>query len=191
MAHRFNPSHKHRLNSEERRKILPPEAILQKTGLKAGEKVVDIGAGIGYFAIPAARTVGLNGRLVAVDVSEEMLTELKSSVPDELRSVVETVAGEAENLPLESEQFDVAILANVLHESEQPDRVASEAVRVLKNGGRLAVVEWQKKETPHGPPLDERLSVEEIKEMLNKAGAEVTAVDELRFHVFISGRKQG
>lgn len=191
MAHRFNPAHRHRLNSEERRRFLPPEKVLQEAGIKPGDKVIDIGAGTGFFALPAAHLTGKNGRVVAVDVSEEMLDELNKNVPDELKDVVEGVQGEAENLPFEDEHFDVAILANLLHESEDPARILLEAARVLKKDGRVIVVEWQKKQTLHGPPMDERLDLDEIKQMMSDAGLIVDKVSELEYHVLVRGKKRG
>ena len=58
--------------------MLPPEKVLLLTGLKEGDIFLDIGAGIGYFAIPAAEITGESGKVIAADISPEMLDELNS-----------------------------------------------------------------------------------------------------------------
>ncbi|RUM88282.1 MAG: methyltransferase, partial [Thermodesulfatator sp.] len=62
MAHRFDPRKKHKLESEERRRLLPPEAVLELLELTPGETLVDLGCGPGYFALPAAERLGPKGR---------------------------------------------------------------------------------------------------------------------------------
>ena len=76
MMHRFDPKNLARLDSPERRALLPPEKTLHTIGLKEGETLLDIGAGIGYFSIPALDIVGPAGSVIAADLSSEMLAEL-------------------------------------------------------------------------------------------------------------------
>ena len=80
MAHKFNVKEMHKLDSFERRKILPPEEILIKAGLKIKDIFLDIGCGIGYFSIPASRIIGIEGKVFALDTSSEMLEELKRRI---------------------------------------------------------------------------------------------------------------
>jgi len=78
MPHKFDPQHMAKL--DERKKILPPKEILLELGLKAGEVMIDIGAGSGYFSIPAVEIVGEKGGVIAVDNSKEMINELSTRV---------------------------------------------------------------------------------------------------------------
>ena len=78
MSHKFNPASMHKLDNSGRREMLPPEKVLLLTGLKEGDIFLDIGAGIGYFAIPAAEITGESGKVIAADISPEMLDELNS-----------------------------------------------------------------------------------------------------------------
>jgi precorrin-6B methylase 2 len=76
MPHKFNPHNMKKL--EERKKILPPGKVLMELALSRGDVMVDVGAGSGYFSIPASEIVGEKGRVIAVDNSKEMIQELKS-----------------------------------------------------------------------------------------------------------------
>lgn len=76
-GHRFEAKHHKRLNSSYRRRILPPTSTLKKFGLKKGMVVADIGAGSGYFLIPAARIAGPEAAVFGVDASKEMLNILR------------------------------------------------------------------------------------------------------------------
>ena len=55
--HKFDPKNMARLESEERRKKMPPDVILKKIGISSGVRVADIGCGIGFFSIPASKIV--------------------------------------------------------------------------------------------------------------------------------------
>ncbi|WP_297058852.1 methyltransferase domain-containing protein [Thermosulfurimonas sp.] len=168
MAHRFDPREKHKLESPERRRHLPPERVLELLELKPGETLLDLGCGTGYFALPAAQRVGPSGRVFAVDVEEEMLAEVRkkaSGIPQ-----IELIRSETYRVPLPQAVAEAALLAFVLHEVEDPVRLLGEVRRLLKPGGRLLVLEWQKKETPMGPPVSERLTEEETRAFLKEAG---------------------
>ncbi|QJA06500.1 methyltransferase domain-containing protein [Thermosulfurimonas marina] len=173
MAHRFDPREKHKLESEERRKHLPPEAVLDLLELSLGETLVDLGCGPGYFALPAAERVGPQGQVFAVDVEEEMLRALEEKLPSRGVSNVKTVRSETYRVPLPDGVAEALLLAFVLHEVESPKRLAAEASRLLRPGGRVLVLEWQRKETPMGPPLSERLTEEEVLEILKDSGLKI------------------
>lgn len=151
-------AHRHgRLDNEQRRRLLPAPEVLSKFGIGQGEIVADIGCGTGYFAIPAAKTVSRTGKVFALDISRDMLAETdKRAVAEGTDNVITMIIQEAE-LPIETDSVDVALFAFVLHEVDDPKAVLNEAARVLKPDGRVAIIEWEKKETPVGPPLSHRL----------------------------------
>lgn len=173
MAHRFDPREKHKLESPERRRHLPPERVLELLDLKPGETLLDLGCGTGYFALPAAERVGPSGRVLAVDVEEEMLAEVQKKASG--LTQIELVRSETYRVPLPEAVAEAALLAFVLHEVEDPVRLLREVRRLLKPGGRVLVLEWQKKETPMGPPVSERLTEDETRAFLERAG--FTALD--------------
>ena len=168
MAHKFNVKEMHRLDSPERRKILPPEETLIKAGLRIKDIFIDIGCGIGYFSIPASIIIGNEGKVFSLDTSSEMLEELERRIYEKKIRNIKPILSESYKFPLESNIGTIALISNVLHEVEDKLSFLKETNRALLEEGTLCIIEWQKKETERGPPLEDRLSVSEIKDLLEK-----------------------
>lgn len=113
-----------------------PQAI---AALKAGEMVLDLGSGGGFDCFLAARQVGDAGRVIGVDMTPEMISKARANAEKGDYRNVEFRLGEIENLPIANESIDVIISNCVINLSPNKPRVFSEAYRVLKSGGRLAI----------------------------------------------------
>jgi ubiquinone/menaquinone biosynthesis C-methylase UbiE len=171
----FKPSEAHKLEDPERLKWLPPGEILARAGVQPGMTVADIGAGTGYFTIPIARVVGESGKVYAVDFQPEMLDMLKNKIaaPDVPRNI-EPVAGEAGDTGLPGGSCDLAFLANVWHEIEDRPAALREFARILKPGGRLALLDWRHDaDRPPGPPAEHRVPMRNAIHTLELEGWEL------------------
>ncbi|HBA61214.1 MAG TPA: methyltransferase [Elusimicrobia bacterium] len=179
MPHVFDPGEMKKLDSPERREEMPAERTLLKAGLKPCDILLDVGCGPGYFALPAVRVLGPRGRVVAADVSQIMLSELRSRAAVAGIFNVETVlCGHAgEKLPDAGATF--ALLSDVLHEAEHKGPLLSAVKNALASGARLAIIEWRKEATPHGPPVEDRLDAAAIAKLLDNNGFEEPVVSEL------------
>lgn len=165
--------HGHHHTSAERAKILPAEKILSRFSLKQGQHLADLGCGRGYFALKAAETVGSQGKIMAVDIEPERLEFLQQSAQEQgIGEQVKTLLAQGESIPLESGSMDAALISNVLHELNDPLNYLRDTRRILKENGEVWIIEWQKKETPMGPPLQERRSIEEWITLIEQAGFE-------------------
>lgn len=165
--------HGHHHNSAERAKILPAEKILFRFGLKQGQHLADLGCGQGYFALKAAEIVGSQGQIMAVDIEPERLKFLQQSAQEQgIAEQVETLLAQGESIPLGNGSMDTALISNVLHELNDPLNYLRDTHRILKENGEVWIIEWQKKETPMGPPLHERRSIEEWITLVEQAGFE-------------------
>lgn len=167
---KFDPNHADRLLSPERRRWQDPEVVLDALGVKAGMVVADIGAGPGFFSLPAARRVGPSGKVYALDVEPMMVERVREQAAKEGIHNLDALVSQESHLPLPDRAVDVALLVSVLHEALDPSRLLQETVRVLREGGTLAIVEWNKERQEWGPPFEERLAPQQVEDMLAAAG---------------------
>jgi len=123
-----------------RRRRAPPEARLAEIGLAKGMKVADIGAGYGYFALPAAEMVGEEGRVYAVEPNPKRADEISRRVEESGVKNVEVIVAGAEDLAgIPSGEVDAAISMSSFHHFADPPTALLELRRIVKPGGRVYV----------------------------------------------------
>jgi arsenite methyltransferase len=167
-----------------------PRAI---ASLRADEVVLDLGSGGGFDAFLAAREVGESGRVIGVDMTPTMVSKARSNAETAGLSNVEFRLGEIEHLPVADCSVDVIISNCVINLSPDKAQVFSEAYRVLRPGGRLAISDVvATAELPDNVKDDPRLHaccvagaalIDELQTMLEKAsfsGISITPKDESR-----------
>src|SRR5262245_33122269 len=108
----------------------------------AGESVLDVACGTGLVTLAAAEAVGPHGRVVGVDISEQMIETARVRAASQSMSNIELMRMDAESLALPDASFDVALCALGLMYFPDPLRAVRELRRVLRPGGRLGVVVW-------------------------------------------------
>jgi ubiquinone/menaquinone biosynthesis C-methylase UbiE len=117
------------------------EALIDRLSLQEGSSAIDVGCGFGDDAAEMARRVGPDGRVVGVDVSERMLAEARRRHPKPAAQLSWKIA-DAIDMPFEDDAFDACGAATVLQHVPDPAAVLQEMTRVLRPGGRMAVLEF-------------------------------------------------
>ena len=188
-AHKFNPAKLAKLNHPDRYNRENPERIWETLALDDPRVIVDIGAGTGFFAIPFSRHMP-EGVVYACDIADEMLDWLEKNLPAELQGRVIPVKMEERTVPLAAEQADLVLMVNLHHELEDAAAILAEAWRLLKPGGKVAIVDWKDEETESGPPVEIRLGESRIRQQLVDAGfAQLKTHGILPCHHFLEALK--
>jgi ubiquinone/menaquinone biosynthesis C-methylase UbiE len=156
--------HQHGGKSSESR--VDKTAILAALALVPGQIVLDAGCGNGYMAKAFSQAVGPGGRVHALDPDETAIAQLAREVVGTI--VVPFVGDITRQTPLPEASVDLVYLSTVFHgfTAEQVAGFREEVCRILKPGGRLAVLEIVKATTPFGPPLELRYSPDELQQQL-------------------------
>lgn len=170
MPHKFDVKNAEILDSLERIQFLNPDGILDKAGLSKEMVLADIGCGTGYFTIPASRRVK---KVFAIDVQKEMLDILGEKINKQKLTNIEAILSEEASIPLPDNSVDVLLMANVFHELEDRSSILKEGKRILSGNGILVIVDWKKMEMDFGPPVEERLTPEEVISICKDNGFEV------------------
>jgi ubiquinone/menaquinone biosynthesis C-methylase UbiE len=162
-----------RLLDPRRETWYPRAVILAALRADEGMTVADVGAGSGYMIQGLAVAVGEAGKVFAVDPSPAARLHLLERVREGPFPQVRVLEGTAESTGIPADSVDRVLWQAIYHELRDPAAAFREAVRILKPGGRLLVVDWEPQETEVGPPLSERVAREHAEEAGQAAGMTV------------------
>ncbi len=140
-----------------------PDEVVKALGLKKGDVVADLGAGTGYFSRRIAPHVA---KVYAVDIDADLLAMAKHGAPPNL----ETVLGAPDDPRLQPHSVDLIFICDVLHHISNRETYLPKLVRALKPGGRVVNIDFYKKPLPVGPPVEMKLTEEEVTREFSAAG---------------------
>ncbi|MBN1907667.1 MAG: class I SAM-dependent methyltransferase [Deltaproteobacteria bacterium] len=146
--------------------LLDNKKILEKLDIKKGYKVLDAGCGNGYMSKKFTKLVGNAGTIYALDTDKAFIEALKKETAK--TSIIAVVGDITSKTPLEDSSLDLIYLSTVFHifKPAQIEGFIKEVKRLLRPGARLAVININKEETDFGPPMEMRLSHEELRQKL-------------------------
>nr|WP_320193515.1 methyltransferase domain-containing protein [uncultured Desulfobacter sp.] len=152
-----------------------PEPVFEALNICPGQSILDMGCGAGDYALQAARLTGSLGQVTAVDKWPPTVDALKASAKAAGLSQIQCMTADITKppLPIMQNAMDLCMAFTVLHIFGNENRRKSlffEAARVLKPTGRLAVMECKKQEMAFGPPIEMRLSPEEVEMLAVECG---------------------
>ena len=151
--------------------FLKPAEILKKVKLKKDMTAADFGSGSGGWALALAEKIE-DGKIYAIDILEEPLSALKSKARLKKIFNIETIKSDVEKTSrLFQNSCDLILMTNLLFEVEDKEKVFKEAKKILKEKGKILIVDW-KKDAPFGPSPN-RVLVEDIKKLAKKLDLKV------------------
>lgn len=153
-----------KLENPERLAELNPTETLEKIGLGEYDILCDIGAGTGIFTIPAAKIT--KNKVYALENDDEMLSVIGNKANNEEISNIELIKVEGDHYGLCDHSVDIVLIVTVLHEIDNQTIFLEEVKRISKENGKIVVIEFHKKKTPMGPPIERRMEKAEVIDLL-------------------------
>ncbi|MEX1997684.1 MAG: methyltransferase domain-containing protein [Candidatus Andersenbacteria bacterium] len=147
--------------------FIRPEEFWRDVGLRAEQTVAHLGCGAGFYLIPAAMIVGPKGKVIGVDILPDMLAEADGRARRAgLEKIIRTVRSDLESAgsTLPAAFADWVLVANILHQAD-PQKMLTEARRIVHSEGAVVVVDWDTLATPLGPPPKQRISRDRVLEV--------------------------
>jgi cyclopropane fatty-acyl-phospholipid synthase-like methyltransferase len=146
-----------------------PDEVVKKMNIGRRDVVVDIGAGTGYFTRRFA-VAAPEGRAIGLDIEQSMVRymqedAIKLGLKNYSARIVKT-----DDPQIEKKSVDIVFLCNTYHHIENRKKYFKEVAEGLKDGGRLIIVDFYKKELPYGPPPSHKLSKEIVIAELQDGG---------------------
>jgi ubiquinone/menaquinone biosynthesis C-methylase UbiE len=179
------------LDRPEREKEERSSKLLESLKLENGMVVADVGAGSGYFTFPMAEKVAPKGKVLAVDIQEEMLDLIRKRAKERKLANVEPIMGTVTDPKLPDGSVDLILLVDVYHEFDHPYEMTVAMTKALKPGGRIVFVEFRMEDEKVPIKLVHKMSEKQVlKEMALHSLKHVKTVDVLPWqHIIIFEKK--
>ena len=133
-----------RFEGESREVFTARKAVLKATGVKAGDRVADIGAGTGLYTRLFAEAVGANGWVYAIDIAPAFLQHINENATKAGFDNVTAVLGQVDSIALPADSVDLAFICDTYHHLEQVEPMLASMHRALVPGGRMIVIEFER-----------------------------------------------
>ncbi len=170
-------------------KMHDSKKVFEEIDLKKGEIALDLGCGPGDYSFEMANIVGDAGKVYSIEKDQEIVSYLNERIKKSgIKNIYTFCASIAEPLPIENESADLCLIVTVLHipaVSKSYDAIFTEVNRILKKGGRLITIDVKKEDASFGPPMNMRISSDELKDIVVKYGFETTKIVDLGFNYMV------
>lgn len=147
-----------------------PREVVAALALRPGATVVDLGAGTGYFAPHLSAAVGSDGSVLAADTEPALVEHLRARAEREGLANVVPILSSAGDPRLPAGAADVILIVDTYHHIDDRLTYLRRLKDGVKPGGRVAIVDWQKRDLPVGPAMDHKLAREQVLDEMTRSG---------------------
>ena len=163
--------------------FLDSDEIISELNLKGNETFMDAGCGDGHIAIKVVEEYLPDGTVYAVDVYGASIEDMEAyKAENNVENLINIEADITKGIPgVDDESIDVVLMVNVFHgfrASRTMDEVIDEFARIIKQDGKIAIMDYKAWDVPKGPPTAFRSSPEELEEVFAKHGLKMTHLNE-------------
>jgi arsenite methyltransferase len=161
------------LDDPQRDAYQKPHEVIIALGLKQGEVLADIGAGSGYFTFRLAQDAGETGRVYAVDVSPDMILHMNQRIRDlKIKNVVTILSAPDDPLLIDG-SIDRFFICDTWHHIQNQQHYLALIRKMLKPGGQVIMIDFQKKDSPVGAPMEMRIAREDLIKQMEANGFKI------------------
>lgn len=165
---RFNPQKLDKLNNLNRLEDFPVDFVLKHINNRNPKVIVDVGAGTGLFSRQFAK-IFPQSIIHALDISDIMVDWMNENIIHDYRNILPAKMEDNRTF-LEDHVADIVFMVNLHHELDNPEKMLQECYRILKSNGSVAISDWRKEETEHGPSMSLRFEAEQVETQMVSAG---------------------
>ena len=163
--------------------FLDSDEIISELNLKGNETFMDAGCGDGHIAIKVVEEYLPDGTVYAVDVYGASIEDMEAyKAENNVDNLINIEADITKGIPgVDDESIDVVLMVNVFHgfrASRTMDEAIDEFARIIKQDGKIAIMDYKAWDVPKGPPTAFRSSPEELEEVFAKHGLKMTHLNE-------------
>jgi len=180
------------LAAEDRDEWQQPERVIADLALRPGAAVADVGCGTGYFTFRLADAVGAGGRVLAVDIDDGALQDVRDIVANQQRTNIEVILSNPTDTRLQPAAVDAVLVCNVLHEAPAAQRPAlmQNIAQALRPGAFLFLLDWRQSHEVTFDPYDKLIPREDLVQLGEDASLALDAeFHYLKYQVFLRFRK--
>lgn len=175
------PSNGHRIQGRTTESFIDARDVISRLDLKGDEVFMDAGCGDGHVAMEAYDMMDDAATIYAVDIYEPSIEDMEKDLEkDGITNIIPVQSDIADKIAIDDDVVDICLMINVFHHfvaTETADEAISELKRVIKPGGKIAVMDYKKMDSGYGPPVKIKSSPEELEEMFSKHGLKMVKLD--------------
>lgn len=171
------------LDSRQREYLISPETLISQMPIQKNHTILDVGAGSGFFTIPMAECT--SSTVYALDPDRRMLNVIEEKAKGKSITNIELFQDFIESISIQNNSVDFAMASLILHEVSSLTKSLSNIFEVLKTGGHLLCLEYEKDDLIiEGPPMTIRISSDELEKILITTGFKIVKKTKINHAIY-------